>query len=83
MGGPFVTTSVFGAQVYSGSEAAPHFAVGSFTGLVNAMGDQPATLTFTAAPSAAPEASTWALMLVGFAGVAAVSYGARRRAAAA
>jgi len=63
-----------GPQAYVGSEAAPQFAPGSLSGLFQ--GELPSTLTFTVVP----EASTWAMMLAGFAGVAALSFRVRRRA---
>jgi PEP-CTERM motif len=68
-----------GGQAYTGSEATPQFAPGSFSGLAFVPGgppSDPSTLTF-----AIPEPSTWALMLAGFAGVGAMSFGMRRRAA--
>ena len=63
-----------GPQAYAGSEAAPQFAPGSFSGLFE--GELPSTLTFTAVP----ETSTWAMMLAGFAGLGALSFRVRRRA---
>jgi hypothetical protein len=68
-GGNFIGQT---GQMYSGSEASPVFGVGSFSGF-----DQDdetfATVTFTAA-AAAPELSTWAMMLTGFAGLGFVGY---------
>lgn len=61
-----------GPQAYVGSEAAPQFAPGSFSGLLE--GESPSTLTFTVVP----EASTWAMMLAGFAGLGALSFRVRR-----
>ncbi len=51
-------------QVYSGPESAPAFAPGVFAG-TDATNGLSGTLTVTAVP----EASTWAMMLVGFAGL--------------
>jgi hypothetical protein len=63
--------SLFGAQVYSGSEAAPLFAPGSYA-------EGAGTLTLTAVP----EPAAWAIMLVGLGLVGAVTRGRRRVAAA-
>jgi hypothetical protein len=71
LGGVFVA----GPQAYAGSEAAPQFAPGSFSGLLQ--GELPSTLTFTAVP----ETSTWVMMLAGFAGLGALSFRVRRRGA--
>jgi hypothetical protein len=65
-----------GAQVYSGPESSPVFAPGSFIlGDLNGIGAGRGTLTFTAVP----EPSTWAMMLLGFAGLAFAGYRASRR----
>jgi hypothetical protein len=70
---PPVGAPIFGTgQMYSGSEASPVFGVGSFTGF-DVDGRNNATVTFTAA-AAAPELSTWAMMLTGFAGLGFVGY---------
>ena len=55
--------SVVGPRVYSGPESAPVFAPGVFAGtdVTNGMSG---TLTVTVVP----EASTWAMMFIGFAG---------------
>jgi hypothetical protein len=75
-GGNFIGQT---GQMYSGSEASPVFGVGSFSGF-----DQDdetfATVTFTAA-AAAPELSTWAMMLTGFAGLGFVGYRSSRKSA--
>ena len=68
LGGIHVT----GPQAYTGSEAAPQFAPGTFTGTVVA-GDvsAPSTLTLTAVP----EPSTWVMLIAGFVGLSAVQLG--------
>jgi len=63
-----------GPQAYAGTEAAPRFAPGSFSGLFQ--GESPSALTFTVVP----ETSTWAMMLAGFAGLGALSFRSRRQA---
>jgi hypothetical protein len=70
LGGIFVV----GPQAYTGSEDAPQFAPGSFSG--NLDGDD--TLLSTLTLSAVPEPSTWALLIAGFAGLGAASVGWRR-----
>jgi hypothetical protein len=77
-GGLGITISVFdimdhGPQLYTGSEAEPMFSVGTFN-----LGE--GTLTVTAAP--VPEPSTWAMMLLGFAGLGFAGYRTRRAASA-
>ena len=69
---------VIGMQAYLGSEAAPQFAPGSFSGTV-VYGDLSAasTLTFTAVP----EPSTWVMLIAGFVGLGA-AYVSRRQAKA-
>jgi hypothetical protein len=64
-----------GDQVYSGPESSPVFAPGSFTLFESFSTNNPGTLTFTAVP----EPSTWAMMLLGFAGLAFAGYRASRR----
>ena len=59
-----------GYQFYSGTEAAPIFAPGRF------VTEDGGFVTITAAPPPVPEPSTWAMMLVGFAGL---GYAAFRR----
>jgi hypothetical protein len=61
--------NVFGVQVYTGSEEAPIFAPGRYA-------TQTGSLTVTAAVPAIPEPSTWAMGLIGFAGL---GYAAVRR----
>lgn len=69
--------AAFGSQIYTGSEAAPVFAVGRYAGLSDGSGGSSGVLTLSAA--AVPEPATWAMMLAGFAGLGALSFGARRR----
>jgi hypothetical protein len=64
-------------QMYSGSEASPVFGVGSFGGF-DVSDQNNATVTFTAV-NVAPELSTWAMMLTGFAGLGFVGYRASSR----
>ncbi len=73
-GGGF--NGIGGTQVYSGSEASPVFSIGTQTGFRATPGSD-ATLTF----SAVPEASTWVMMLLGFAGLGFAGYRVSRRAA--
>jgi hypothetical protein len=70
-----------GPQIYTGPESAPVFSAGSFTGLYDPLPPTSSggVLTFTVIP----ELSTWGMMLTGFAGLAAVAAGRRRRALAA
>jgi hypothetical protein len=63
--------------MYSGSEASPVFGVGSFGGF-DVSDQNNATVTFTAV-NVAPELSTWAMMLTGFAGLGFVGYRASSR----
>jgi hypothetical protein len=71
LGGIYVT----GMQAYTGSEAAPQFAPGSFSGTVF-YGDfsAPSTLTLTAVP----EPSTWVMLIAGFVGLGAAYVGRRQ-----
>ena len=71
----------YGPQIYAGPESAPVFSVGAYTGLGEAPGGGSGVLTLVAA--GVPEPSTWAMLLAGFAGLGALSLGARRRALAA
>ena len=71
LGGIFVT----GMQAYTGSEAAPQFAPGSFSGtVVDGNFSAPSTLTFTAVP----EPSTWVMLIAGFVGLSAAHLGRGR-----
>jgi hypothetical protein len=60
-----------GDQVYSGPESSPVFAPGSFSAAD--INENMGTLTFTAVP----EPSTWAMMLLGFAGLGFAGWRAR------
>jgi hypothetical protein len=81
--GVIFSTEIFGGyyvngpQAYAGSEAAPQFAPGSFSGYFEGNPDNPSTLTF-----AVPEPSTWALLIAGFAGLGCAYFGGRRAVAA-
>ena len=72
----FIVTS--GDQVFSGSLAAPVFSAGQYLQLDLFTG-QFGFLTFTAVSGSVPEPSTWAMMLIGFAGLGFVGYRASRR----
>jgi hypothetical protein len=73
-----------GPQIYSGSEAAPVFRVGTFEGFETEIGDNGVpivlpfssfALTFTVVPPVVvpvPEPSTWALGLIGFSALGAL-----------
>lgn len=69
--------NVVSDQAYSGGEFNPSFAVGVFPGTDYTTGGS-ATITIRAVP----EASTWALMLLGFAGLGLAGYRASRKGAA-
>ncbi len=67
--------SVVGPQVYSGPEGAPVFAPGVFAG-TDVTNGLSGSLTVTAVP----EASTWAMMLIGFAGLGFAGHRTARKA---
>jgi hypothetical protein len=67
-----------GVQIYTGSEAAPMFSPGKY--LVETVGT--GDLAFVVVTAAVPEASTWAMMLIGFAGLGYASHRASRKSAA-
>jgi hypothetical protein len=71
-----ISAEATGAQIYTGSESAPIFSPGRF--IVGRSGDQVVIVTAAAPP--VPEPSTWAMMLIGFAGL---GYAAFRRKGAA
>ncbi len=65
---------VDGPQIYSGSESAPIFTPGTYTGQDELYGS--AAQVTVAEVTSVPEASTWGMMLLGFAGL---TLGAYRR----
>jgi hypothetical protein len=77
-GGLFVTPdsvyAVNGPQAYTGPESAPVFSTGSYTGF-----DNSTVALATVTLSAVPEPSTWAMMLLGFAGLGFAGYRASRK----
>jgi hypothetical protein len=79
-GGGFETPdfliNVLGPQLFSGTTINPVFSVGSFS-LHNDNESDAGVITF----SAVPEPSTWAMMLLGFAGLGLAGYRALRRTA--
>ncbi len=70
-----------GPQAYSGDESAPAFLTGVYDGLNLGTGAA-AIVTISSGASPVPEISTWAMMLLGFAGLAFAGYRASRRGAA-
>jgi hypothetical protein len=68
------TTLVYdGLQLYSGDEAVPTLLLGSY--LLTNTNDPQLTATLTVSQiGAVPEASTWAMMILGFAGVGFMAY---------
>jgi hypothetical protein len=64
---PPICAGMLSPQLYTGTESAPIFSVGVYTLDLG-------TLTVTAAPPAVPEASTWAMMVLGFAGLGFARY---------
>lgn len=76
-----VSANVFGAQAYSGSEAAPVFAPGVFAGVDHVDGLS-GVLTITEM-SGVPEPATWAMLLIGLGAIGAAMRTARRREGAA
>jgi hypothetical protein len=69
---------VFGPQLYSGSESAPVFSIGTFTPLFNDANGGNGTITYSAV---IPEPPIWGLMLAGFGALAALRLIPRRLAA--
>jgi hypothetical protein len=65
-----------GPQLYTGAESAPVFSPGHF-------GVRTGSLIVTVATPAVPESSTWAMMLMGFAGLGYAGHRAGRSAIAA
>jgi PEP-CTERM motif len=70
-----------GVQIYTGSEAAPIFSPGQYLVETVGTGDE-AFVVVTAATPAVPEPSTWAMMLIGFAGLGYAGHRASRKSAA-
>jgi PEP-CTERM motif len=65
-----------GDQIYSGTPSAPFFAPGVFALTQYGADENKYTLTI----SAVPEPSTWAMMILGFAGIGAMTYRRRKSA---
>jgi hypothetical protein len=78
---PVATYIVIGPQAYSGDESAPTFLMGVYDG-TNLGTGAAAIVTISSGASPVPEISTWAMMLLGFAGLAFAGYRASRRGAA-
>ena len=72
---------VFGPRTYSGDESAPTFLTGVYNGTDLGTGVD-AIVTISGGASPVPEISTWAMMLLGFAGLGFAGYRASRRGAA-
>jgi len=72
----FTQLSGNGPDLFTGSPADPVFTLGSFK-LANPFLGQNDVLTISAV-AAVPEASTWAMMILGFAGVGFVAYRRKR-----
>ena len=80
---PVATYIVLGDQAYSGDESAPVFLTGTYPGTNLGTGaDATVVISSGGPPSTVPEPSTWAMMLVGFAGLAFAGYRASRNRAA-
>ncbi len=69
---------LYGAQLFTGTTAAPTFKLGSFN-MADVAGSPLATLVITEAGAAIPEPATWAMLIAGF---GLVGTGLRRRRAA-
>ena len=67
-----------GAKIYTGPEDAPIFSPGRY--IVQLEGTE--DLSFVVVTAAVPEASTWAMMLIGFAGLGYAGYRTSRKSAA-
>ena len=72
---------LFGPQTYSGDEFTPEFLTGTYVGADVGTGAD-AIVTISSGASPVPEISTWAMMVLGFAGFALAGYRASRRGAA-
>ena len=65
--GPYQSFVAFGPVIYSGSENAPHFDVGTTSvSFYDGDGLGECCATVTIAPLAVPENATWAMMIAGF-----------------
>jgi hypothetical protein len=75
--------NIFGDQLFSGDTTNPTLLTFNGLGLTNYVGQDgsPVTLTVTAV-AAVPEPSTWAMMILGFAGVGFMAYRRRNQSAA-
>ena len=81
--GMYVVQGNPSAQAYSGDESAPTFLTGTYPGMnLNTGADATVVISSGGPPSTVPEPSTWAMMLVGFAGLAFTGYRASRNRAA-
>jgi hypothetical protein len=63
---------LFGAQIFGNTNTAPSFAPGTFL-FANVL-NGPLVDTLTISAAAAPEPATWAMMLLGFAGIGFVAF---------
>ncbi|WP_294536524.1 PEP-CTERM sorting domain-containing protein [uncultured Rhodoblastus sp.] len=70
-------TQFAGPDLFTGSPSSPNFKFGTFA--LSSIVSGPSTITISATP-AVPEASSWAMMLVGFAGIGFMARRAGRRA---
>ena len=76
----FVVVGNPSAQAYSGDESAPTFLTGTYPGMnIGTGADATVVISSSGPPSTVPEPSTWAMMLVGFAGLAFAGYRASRK----
>ena len=73
-----VSLEADGAKIYTGPEDAPIFSPGRY--IVQLEGSE--DLSFVVVTAAVPEASTWAMMLIGFAGLGYAGYRTSRKSAA-
>jgi len=84
LGGGLVAGNLYnflGPQLYTGSESSPTFIPGVYKGLLNDFTRKTDTVTVTELlpisdppPLAAPELSTWAMLLLGFVGLGYAGY---------
>jgi hypothetical protein len=71
---------ILGPQIFTGPTSAPVFSVGTFTGLHTPYSSGGVLTLTVLSETAVPEPSTWAMMLLGFAGLGFAGYRQRRRA---